>query len=109
MKSAKEIRNSMPICIREQKRKEKILSQLEEEIEVAAKKDEFSIMIWLPIEDLYKINDDLLELGYTIEDITGCRTIDEWEARGRKFITPELRPKLDINEHCYLFPYRIRW
>jgi len=109
MKSAREIRNSMPIYIREQERKEKILSQLAEQIEEAAKKDEFSITVWLSIETLYKINDDLFELGYRIEDITGCRTIDEWEVRARKFLTPEFRPRLDIDEHCYLFPYRIRW
>lgn len=109
MKSAKEIRNSMPICIKEQERREKVLSQLAEQIEETAKKNEFSIMVWLSIEDLYKINDDLLELGYMIEDITGCRTIDEWETYGRKVITPELRPQFDIDEHCYLFPYRIKW
>lgn len=109
MKSAKEIREVMPICIKAQERKRKILSQLEEQIEAAAKKDEFSIMIWLSIGDLYKINDDLCELGYRIEDITGCRTIYEWEDHAQKFLTPELRPQFDVDEHCYLFPYRIRW
>ena len=109
MKSAKEIREAMPICIKEQERKRKILSQLEERIEAAAKKNKCSIMIWLSIEDLYKITDDLLELGYRIEDITGCRTIDEWEDHAQKFLTPELRPQFDVDEHCYLFPYRIRW
>lgn len=109
MKSAREIREMMPICIKEQKRKEKIFSQLEEQIEAAAKKNEFSIMIWLSIGDLYKINDDLLELGYRLEDITGCRTIEEWENHAQKYITPEFRPQFDVDEHCYLFPYRIRW
>lgn len=109
MKSAKEIRSSMPIYIKEQERTEKVLSQLAEQIEEAAKKNEFSIMVWLSIEDLYKINDELLELGYIIEDITGCRTIDEWEAHGCKILTSELRPQFDIHEHCYLFPYRIKW
>lgn len=109
MKTAKEMREIMPICIEEQERKRKILFQLEQQIEVAAKKNEFSIMIWLSVEDLYKINDDLLELGYKIEDITGCRTIEEWETYGKKFSAPELRPQFNVFDHCYLFPYRIRW
>ena len=107
MKSAEEMREIMPIYIETQERKRKILSQLEEEIETEAKKDNFSVIVWLSIEDLYKINNDLLELGYMIEDITGCRTIDEWKEC--KILTSEFRPQFDIHEHCYLFPYRISW